>query len=354
MSENQIVLRGERSLAPVLTEEKRELLKRTLCKGASDDEFELFAAQCQRTGLDPFAKQIHAVFRWDNKLKRKVMTIQTGIDGLRLIAQRTGEMNGMEGPFWCGEDGHWLDVWLANSPPLAAKVICYRKGQDHPYVGVANFNSYKQFDKEGMLTPMWMKFSALMIAKCAEALALRRAFPFDCSGLYIPEEIELLPEESAKPPHPESATNPSPTTGEIGSDSLLAWLQEKDRGAAQQRRCAAGELLDFVAEAGAKLGFPADASTWGKDKFPIVKEWVKTFAASHPLPTKPRQPEPSRVAHLAKLMEHLHITWELLRSTMGKSLFPESFADLSVEQVEKLIPHLEAEAGYYDASKDAR
>ena len=175
--------------------EKIDLIKQTVAKGASDLEFELFMHACKRTGLDPLMKQIYCIKRGAN------MAIQTGIDGYRLIADRTGQYAGSdEATYMLGEDGY-PDVASVTVYKLVGGLRC----------AFSSSARWKEYCPEA--SPMWKKMPFLMLAKCAEALALRKAFPAELSGVYTHEEMaqadtepktigqtfaEKFPEQAAK------------------------------------------------------------------------------------------------------------------------------------------------------------
>lgn len=158
--------------------EQVQIIKQQIAKGCSDGELALFGQVCQRTGLDPFSRQIYAISRGGK------MTISTSIDGFRTIAARSGLYGGSQTD-WCGDDGIWYDVWLQNKPPAAAKTTVYRIGSPMPFVAVARFGAYEQSSNQ-----IWKKMPDLMLGKCSESLALRKAFPAELSGLYTTEEMQ--------------------------------------------------------------------------------------------------------------------------------------------------------------------
>lgn len=157
--------------------EQLDVMRATVAAGTSPAEFALFLEVCKHRKLNPFNREIYVI---PNKGK---MTFQVSIDGLRLLAERSGKYQGQIGPFWCGKEGEWKEVWLEDKAPMAAKVGVIRSDFKEPIFSVAKFTSYVAN------TPIWQKMPDLMLAKCAESLALRRAFPDQMAGLYTHEEM---------------------------------------------------------------------------------------------------------------------------------------------------------------------
>jgi hypothetical protein len=132
-------------------------------------------------------RQIYAL-----KIDGRTLSIHVGIDGLRLVAARTGRYAGQVGPYWCGADGVWHDVWLANEAPAAAKVGILVKGNPEPVWGIAMFREFVR-KKDGRPNSMWSAMPANMLAKCAEAQALKKALPNDLANLTPAFEDEPAP-----------------------------------------------------------------------------------------------------------------------------------------------------------------
>lgn len=193
----------------------QKLIADQIAKGASPMEFKLFIEQCRFTGLNPLMGQIHCVPRYDGKLRRDVFKAQTGIDGFRLIAKRSHAYAGQDEPEWCGSDGQWSDVWLdKDHPPVAARVRVYHHDYARPIVGIVMWDEFVPMikvygtdnkpkkDEHGnnimRVTPMWKEKPAHMLAKCAEAQALRKAFPNELSGLYTDDEMARADAEARR------------------------------------------------------------------------------------------------------------------------------------------------------------
>ena len=160
-------------------------------------DLQMFLHYCQRTGLDPFSRQIYLIAR--NTRDGVRQTIQVGIDGFRVIARRAADRDGVTlsyGPtIWYDRNGKDYPVWVKDDEyPAAAAVIVYRDGK--PFPGVARFESFAQRNKAGELMGLWPSKGDHMIAKCAEAQALRKAFPHDLAGIITDDEA---PAQSRQP-----------------------------------------------------------------------------------------------------------------------------------------------------------
>lgn len=151
-------------------------------KPPEKEDVRLFLAFCDRTGLDYMSRQAYLI----NRSGR--WRPETSVDGLRCIALRSGSYMGQDGPYWCGEDGKWVDVWTRKEPPFAAKVGVYRRDFNKPTYGVVRMDQF--LPTRGLYADSpWVRMPDIMLAKVAESQALRKSFPFELSGVYSSEEM---------------------------------------------------------------------------------------------------------------------------------------------------------------------
>lgn len=172
------------------TPEQRRMILDSFLSGASESEAGVLMELARVRRLNPITRQIHFVKRsqFDSQTKsyKDIWSAQVGIDGFRAIAERTGLYDGQDEPEFEYDEKKSLKL---------CKVRIYRKDWSRPVVGVAHFAEYAQKTKDGTPTKMWAEKPHVMLAKCAEALAFRKAFPDDTSGLYAPEEMPVEREE---------------------------------------------------------------------------------------------------------------------------------------------------------------
>ena len=168
-----VALHKHQKEVAMFSPEQNELIKKQLCKNITDDELHFFAAVCKKTGLDPFMKQIYAVKRGD------AMTIQTSIDGYRLIAERTGR--------YC--PGRESTHVYKNDKLFSATSYVKKQTKDGTWHEVSVTCILEEY-KPNYKSQFWDTKATVMLDKCAESLALRKCFPNELSGLYTSEEMD--------------------------------------------------------------------------------------------------------------------------------------------------------------------
>jgi phage recombination protein Bet len=223
---------------------------------------EAFLAHCRRTGLDPIARQIYAIYRGGK------WGIQISIDGARLVAERSGKYEGQTPVQWTADGERWVDAWMSPEYPRAARVGVYKTGFREPLYAVARWESYVvmkdvwergQKTGEQVVSDMWAKMPDLMLGKVAEMLALRKAFPQDLSGLYSGEEMAQADNGRQQPPAAQRAPQPAVATvieaerdwqSEIDAagtlDALTAVLNDAQAAGQLRAPCGDSNVYDYA------------------------------------------------------------------------------------------------------------
>ena len=181
--------------------ERQAIIKSQISPHATNAEFDLFCYQAWRTGLDPILKQIHCIHRFSKADNKHKMTIQTGIDGFRIIAERSGNYGGQDEPVF---------EINSNNDLVCAKVTVYKFRGDTRYPAAVGVAYMKEYKPAAGVDFIWRDKPYTMLAKVAEAIALRKAFPQDLSGLYTGDEMGQAADD-ARPMKSVNTTPPNNT-----------------------------------------------------------------------------------------------------------------------------------------------
>lgn len=177
-----VPIQKQPQVVSTFSSEDLAILKNTKFKNFDNAEIAYCAKICAQLNLSPFLNQIHFVKR-KNADGSYALSTQVGIDGFRLHAQRSGGYAGSDEAVFSYDDQS-----KGTRYPAKATVTVYRiiQGIRCPFTASARWDEYYPGDKLGT---MWNKMPHNQLAKCAEALALRKACPAELSGIYVEEEM---------------------------------------------------------------------------------------------------------------------------------------------------------------------
>lgn len=222
-------------------------------------------------GLDPLARQIHGWLETDKKTGRKRLVVHVAIHGLRARAAATGLYVARIGPHWCGPDGRWVDVWLSDELPAAARVGILRRDAPEPIWGVATWREFGAA-KWALQHPAWRARPVHMLAIRAEYHALQAAFPHladvEAEAAGLGAEI-VVGDGSSLPPSEQAALPLAGDMDEAAEPEEAAVDAEPELPPGEWRRRALALIRTALKEASVKprelcdlLGIEADAETW--------------------------------------------------------------------------------------------
>lgn len=180
MQENQMTVAMASNPVARWPEEQKALIKRQVAKNATDDELAMFLAFCADQGFNPLTKDVYFVKREGKDGKPDSVAYQTSIDAMRSRAEETGKYAGNDKPVFTYNDKNQL---------IHAQVTVWKmvEGTRCPFEGEADWEEFYPGDKQGF---MWNKMPRIMLGKCAEAQALRKAFPKQLKKVYVKEEMD--------------------------------------------------------------------------------------------------------------------------------------------------------------------
>lgn len=182
--------------------EKVELIKRTICKEGDDNHLALFLHSCEAHGLDPFRKQIYALFFHNDESRAgkgaKDMVMITGIDGFSMMAARDHKDFGgvSSAKFTWFEPKRYTPDPCKREIPETATVTGYRKGGDSVEISVY-WEEYAPKELNEKKADFWKRMPKNQLEKCAQAKAYRRLFPGQ-GNIFVIQEMAQRSEDTTQ------------------------------------------------------------------------------------------------------------------------------------------------------------
>ena len=283
------------SFSPRFTGRQLDMIRHTVAKHCSPDEFNLFIAAAQRAGLDPIRRQISALVFHPKTPEKRRIAILTGIDGLRAIAARSGRYRPDEREPQIG----YLAELKGPTNPLGiekARVRIFLRDADggdwRPVAGVAYWDEFAPITEVWAEDPQtgrrrptgqqeldpaspWARMGRVMIAKCAEAQALRKAFPEDLSGLYETSELD---QARAADPCPTELIEAAAVQARLDKIGAAGAILFQLNPAAPLEPIPLGQVADRVLEA--YRGFDRTQARWfdSANRASLQEFWARSKA----------------------------------------------------------------------------
>lgn len=231
----------------VITNEQIDIIKNTVCREATDAEMQLYFYDCKRRGVHPLDRLIHFTKRGGRYVPI------TSIDLFYQRAHASGEFAGQDETIFKGQPGQ---------DGFEATVRVYRQRQGHDKAGwsaTARWSEYFPGEQQGH---MWKKMPSRMLEKCAEALALRKAFPSELQGLYVKEEMDKAGEELPAYRQRSTPQEPKPDKGQAVLDKLKKngnGHQPEAQGTGHAVDAHSSNEADYTPQASDSAPAPSDA-----------------------------------------------------------------------------------------------
>lgn len=299
------------------TDEQIQLLKSTVCKDHTNEEFAVFLNVCKRVQLDPFAKQIYSI-KYSGR-----MTTQTSIDGLRLIADRTGRYAPGRAPtFTYDKDGK-----LESATAYIMKLV------GDKWFEVGSTAIMKEY--QNAFNQLWQKLPHAMLSKCAEATALRRAFPNETSGLYSTEEMSQSAEQRPTIQMPRAKTDSSTTASNARDNREIRTSNEEGLESNVERNSA---VIEDNTENGIEWGEPESEKEKIEEK--VKQEFGK---GSAPITVKQR-------AMIFARMKQAKIPETVMRAHLKDTFGVESTENLTRDNMDDILAWIMKFEGLNEAS----